>query len=214
MKLKEALIACLMPDDSRSVCDEFKLDANRRSADRDGDGSRQREGSQARAIDQEVGLVELADLHSSCSTSSTEGDKLALVERLLAAGSRAPHCRWGECGVFADDGNVAAYLRHSPPPRTRTVKTGDDTAQYRHNDEAVQRPDAGVQDQFQAKKPARTYRYDSSSIQRCRGTSSESARAGGMAARADRACDEGRRASGVRRRPGLEGRRRPYRVDR
>jgi len=36
------------------------------------------------------------------------------------------------------------------------------TEQYRHAEQAVQRPDVGVQDQFQAKKPPRTYRYDSS----------------------------------------------------
>ena len=38
----------------------------------------------------------------------------------------------------------------------------EQTEQYRHGEEAVQRPDAGVQDQFQAKKPPKTYRYDSS----------------------------------------------------
>jgi hypothetical protein len=32
--------------------------------------------------------------------------------------------------------------------------------EYRHTDQAVQRPDAGVQDQFQARKPPKTYRYD------------------------------------------------------
>jgi adenine-specific DNA-methyltransferase len=43
------------------------------------------------------------------------------------------------------------------------VRTGlDTTEQYRHSEQAVQRPDAGVQDQFQAKKPPKTYRYDSS----------------------------------------------------
>ncbi|MBU6151149.1 MAG: site-specific DNA-methyltransferase, partial [Chloroflexi bacterium] len=34
--------------------------------------------------------------------------------------------------------------------------------QYVHGDQAVQRPDAGVQDQFTARKPPKTYRYDSS----------------------------------------------------
>lgn len=34
--------------------------------------------------------------------------------------------------------------------------------QYEHKQEAVQRPDVGVQDQFTAKKPNRVYRYDSS----------------------------------------------------
>ncbi|AIO24914.1 site-specific DNA-methyltransferase [Burkholderia cepacia] len=38
----------------------------------------------------------------------------------------------------------------------------DTSAQYEHKQEAVQRPDVGVQDQFSIKKPNRVYRYDSS----------------------------------------------------
>lgn len=40
--------------------------------------------------------------------------------------------------------------------------TREQTADYKHGQQAVQRPDVGVQDQFQAKKPPKTYRYDSS----------------------------------------------------
>ncbi|MCO5119737.1 MAG: site-specific DNA-methyltransferase [Burkholderiaceae bacterium] len=36
------------------------------------------------------------------------------------------------------------------------------TANYQHSQEATQRPDVGVQDQFTAKKAPKTYRYDSS----------------------------------------------------
>jgi adenine-specific DNA-methyltransferase len=36
------------------------------------------------------------------------------------------------------------------------------TADYHHGQEATQRPDVGVQDQFTTKKPPKTYRYDSS----------------------------------------------------
>ena len=36
------------------------------------------------------------------------------------------------------------------------------TAGYQHSQEATQRPEVGVQDHFTTKKPARTYRYDSS----------------------------------------------------
>ena len=36
------------------------------------------------------------------------------------------------------------------------------TTDYQHSQEATQRPDVGVQDQFNTKKPAKTYRYDSS----------------------------------------------------
>lgn len=38
----------------------------------------------------------------------------------------------------------------------------DTSAQYQHKQEAVQRPDVGVQDQFSVKKPNRVYSYDSS----------------------------------------------------
>nr|WP_250476213.1 site-specific DNA-methyltransferase [Caballeronia sp. INML1] len=38
----------------------------------------------------------------------------------------------------------------------------DTSAQYEHKQEAVQRPDVGVQDQFSSKKPNRVYRFDSS----------------------------------------------------
>jgi adenine-specific DNA-methyltransferase len=36
------------------------------------------------------------------------------------------------------------------------------TTNYKHSQEATQRPDVGVQDQFATKKPPKTYRYDSS----------------------------------------------------
>lgn len=38
----------------------------------------------------------------------------------------------------------------------------EQTASYHHSQEATQRPDVGVQDQFTARRPAKTYRYDSS----------------------------------------------------
>ena len=44
------------------------------------------------------------------------------------------------------------------PASTPTGQATD----YKHTQEATQRPDVGVQDQFTARKPPRTYRYDSS----------------------------------------------------
>lgn len=47
--------------------------------------------------------------------------------------------------------------------KRRGTPVSDSSAQqYKHKQEAVQRPDVGVQDQFTAKKPNRVYRYDSS----------------------------------------------------
>ncbi len=49
-----------------------------------------------------------------------------------------------------------ATRRSTPSPAS------GQTAGYQHSQEATQRPDVGVQDQFTTKKPAKTYRYDSS----------------------------------------------------
>jgi len=48
--------------------------------------------------------------------------------------------------------------RRSTPPSATSGQTTD----YQHSQEATQRPDVGVQDQFNTKKPPKTYRYDSS----------------------------------------------------
>jgi len=44
----------------------------------------------------------------------------------------------------------------------RTRPKQEQTTDYQHSQEAVQRPDVGVQDQLSAKKPPQTYSYDSS----------------------------------------------------
>ena len=47
--------------------------------------------------------------------------------------------------------------------KTKTPKAGGrDTLAYQHTDEAVQRPDVGMEVQFSHHKPSKTYRYDSS----------------------------------------------------
>jgi len=46
--------------------------------------------------------------------------------------------------------------------KKKTAATENQTSDYQHSQEATQRPDVGVQDQFTTKKPPKTYRYDSS----------------------------------------------------
>ena len=46
--------------------------------------------------------------------------------------------------------------------KNKTAATENQTSDYQHSQEATQRPDVGVQDQFTTKKPPKTYRYDSS----------------------------------------------------
>jgi len=48
------------------------------------------------------------------------------------------------------------------PTRKKTAATEGQTTDYQHAQQATQRPDVGVQDQFNTKKPPKTYRYDSS----------------------------------------------------
>lgn len=46
--------------------------------------------------------------------------------------------------------------------KKRTAETQNQTTDYQHAQQATQRPDVGVQDQFTTRKPPKTYRYDSS----------------------------------------------------
>jgi len=46
--------------------------------------------------------------------------------------------------------------------RSTPTSTTANTADYQHAQQATQRPDVGVQDQFNTRKPPKTYRYDSS----------------------------------------------------
>ncbi|MDA8259486.1 MAG: site-specific DNA-methyltransferase [Betaproteobacteria bacterium] len=46
--------------------------------------------------------------------------------------------------------------------KKNATATQNQTADYQHSQEATQRPDVGVQDHFRAKKPPKTYRFDSS----------------------------------------------------
>src|SRR5690606_8310047 len=94
---------------------------------------------------------------------ATDGKRDELVQRLLAtAGPGAAELDASEQHEARDSGLGGTYSVQ-PERGGRSPRTGGDvTQQYVHGNEAVQRPEAGVQDQFQAKKPPRTYRYDSS----------------------------------------------------
>lgn len=48
------------------------------------------------------------------------------------------------------------------PAKKSIAAAPNQTTDYQHTQEATQRPDVGVQDQFNTRKPPKTYRYDSS----------------------------------------------------
>ncbi|MDW5537593.1 MULTISPECIES: site-specific DNA-methyltransferase [Azospirillum] len=59
--------------------------------------------------------------------------------------------------------STSAETSHNPKPKSApTMPSGNGAAAYAHADQAVLRPDAGVEAQFSHRKPPRTYRYDSS----------------------------------------------------
>ncbi len=57
---------------------------------------------------------------------------------------------------------VAAATKGSASRAGRASAVPPTTENYKHDDPAVQRPDVGVQHRFAARKPPKTYRYDSS----------------------------------------------------
>jgi len=91
----------------------------------------------------------------------TRGSKEELVQRLLVAGGRALP-RSEETTLATGEHEPGDPVPTSLGASALAPSTSDLAAEYRHSDQAVQRPDVGVQDQFQARKPPRMYRYDSS----------------------------------------------------
>lgn len=94
----------------------------------------------------------------------TAGNRTELVSRLLEAGGRYPTGTASEPLQVRERAPDSALLSQAERQTAHVLHTASDgnMGQYTHGDQAVQRPDAGVQDQFTARKPPKTYRYDSS----------------------------------------------------
>ena len=155
MNLKQALLACLQLDQLKELCTELEVDADRRSAEamREALASAKRAKPERLIVPLGVGqLREVLELLAQ----PTDGKREELAARLLEAGGRTGV----PAEIVAKEGDVATLI--APAARRARSSGGEDTAPYRHNNEAIQRPDAGVQDQFQTHKPPRTYRFDSS----------------------------------------------------
>lgn len=84
--------------------------------------------------------------------------KEALVDEGLLSKGRG---RGGS--VYLANGSSSAEPVTAPTkPRSTVPPAGHGAAVYAHGDEAVLRPDVGVEAQFSHRKPPKTYRYDSS----------------------------------------------------
>jgi len=152
MNLKKAILATMGRDELKNACGALKIEGcDMRSVEsmRDALGTAKRakpdkllthlNEPQVKKVAERMGL-------------DPKGRKSALIEQLLGHGEDASESAEGPGG--------SAYSAKETARGALAV--GEGAAQYRHLIDAIQRPDAGVQDQFQARKPPRTYRYDSS----------------------------------------------------
>lgn len=162
MSLKRVLIELLTAEQLKDLCNEMEIEADRRSPAAMTEALAGAKRAKPERLIVPMTVPQLREALAQFDRP-TAGKRDELVQRLLEAGGRS--------GV-ASIAPLELVAQYQPPPSghapeglpaSRVLRTGlDATEQYRHATEAVQRPDAGVQDQFQAKKPPRTYRYDSS----------------------------------------------------
>ena len=153
MNLKKAVLEQLGRDELKAICAELELeDVDLRSVE-----SMRAKVSRAHRATVEVLTQYLSEAQAKAVAErigmDPTGRKSALIQRMIALNAG------GELELTCQEDGPDA-----PAPQARRSKTvtSDITEQYRYPDQAVQRPDIGVQDQFQTKKLAKTYRYDSS----------------------------------------------------
>ncbi len=158
MKLKHAILEVLGRDDLKMICKEFDVeDVDQRSVE-----AMAAKLSRAHRATAEKLIVYLSEAEvrqvAERVGAVVRGLRSELIEALLRREREYP---------LADTTQLAGRVedRERTPASTDAVgpQIEDGPAQaYRHTQPAVQRPDVGVQDQFQAQKPAKSYRYDSS----------------------------------------------------
>ncbi|WP_316170078.1 DNA methyltransferase [Bradyrhizobium sp. SZCCHNRI1058] len=144
MNLKQALLGALEAEQLKELCAELEIEADRRSGEAMVAALSGAKRAKPEAIIVKMTVPQLRAVLVELEQPA-RGNKEELVERLLQTGGR---------GAAS---STATTLSAATP-----ISASDLASEYRHSDRAVQRPDAGVQDQFQAKRPPKVYRYDSS----------------------------------------------------
>jgi len=91
-----------------------------------------------------------------------EAEYHAAKEALVAEGLLAKGRGRGGAVFRADGQAPTAAASASAKPKPAAMPAGNGSGAYAHADEAVLRPDVGVEAQFSHRKPPKTYRYDSS----------------------------------------------------
>ncbi len=160
MNLKQTLLACLDKEQLKELCSLLEIDVDRRSTEA---MTLALASSKRAKVELLIDRTTVPQLRAALEMmeEATGGRRDELIKRLYSAGGRAGGAG-GVTELVAQEGSLPDNLARPSVARGRAIRTGEDTAQYRHADVVVQRPDAGVQDQFQEKRPPKTYRYDSS----------------------------------------------------
>ncbi len=163
MTLKKVLIDLLSAEQLRELCGEFDVEADRRSSDSMREGIARAKRAKPEPMIERMTVDQLRSALEAYS-QPTAGNRAELVARLLEAGGRYPTASASEPLQVRERAPDPSLLSQAERQTAHVLHTASDgnMGQYTHGDQAVQRPDAGVQDQFTARKPPKTYRYDSS----------------------------------------------------
>ncbi|KFN49310.1 site-specific DNA-methyltransferase [Arenimonas composti] len=159
MKLKAAILQVMGRDEMKRACDALDIDgADMRSVESMGEALAKAKRAKPKALIDILSETQVKEVAELVGVDPT-GRKKALINRLL----NPDHVTEDD----TSDKARAAKSRRSygvqeEPSRTQPAAIGEGSAQYVHLVEAVQRPEAGLQDQFQTRRPPKTYRYDSS----------------------------------------------------
>lgn len=166
MKLKKAILEILGRDELKKICGDLEImDVDLRSVE-----SMTAKLSRAHRATPATLFVYLseADVRRVAERvgAVVRGRRAAMIEALLSG--ETPYPEMGE-GLALAAGGVADAESSRGSSEARLSAGGarsqwkpDTAEQYRHTQEAVLRPDIGVQDQFQARRPPKAYRFDSS----------------------------------------------------
>ena len=163
MKLKKAILEQLGRDELKAICQALELeDVDLRSVESMSAKVSRAHRAEPAFLFQYLSEQQVKAVAERIGSDAT-GRKTALIEAMLteAEGLEDIGDQYRLSGK-AQERPTKTARRQGGGRTRRSAAVTDQTEQYRHEAEAVQRPDVGIQDQFQAKKPPKTYRYDSS----------------------------------------------------
>lgn len=163
MTLKRVLIDLLSAEQLRELCGEFDIEVDRRTSDSMRDGIARAKRAKPETMIERMSVDQLQSALEAYG-QPTAGNRTELVTRLLEAGGRYPTASASEPLQVRERAPDSELLSQAERQTAHVLHnaSGGNMGQYTHGDQAVQRPDAGVQDQFTSRKPPKTYRYDSS----------------------------------------------------